>query len=332
MNSGIREDQQELDLIGLLHKLWQGRYILLIVIVLTLALSSGWLILRPEKWTSSAVITRPEPGDAAMFIEAVRTSQSEGGSANNQQDILIRLFNRVVANISDGVRDNRSPFYIKPMTKGGNDAFVVTYTARSPYLAQQGLEKLLAKVGQSVKSDAFASVNNMLKVRQRALEKSLAVKFRSAREQNCQRLIALRNALTVATAVNLQQAVPTQDIVNDEMLFLLGAPALRIMIENAENWPLPYNESYFHLNEELQLVKNFQLKNSDVFNAFRYIQKPELPVYRDGPGVMRILALALLLGAVIGGALVLIRDAFRTHLNQNGRCGNAINGNDSHSR
>lgn len=65
------------------------------------------------------------------------------------------------------------------------------------------------------------------------------------------------------------------------------------------------------INAKLDMLKNLEIDRNADFQTFRYIENVEQPITRDKPKRALIVVLGILLGGMLGVAIVLIRFAFR---------------------
>ncbi|MCT4700545.1 Wzz/FepE/Etk N-terminal domain-containing protein [Enterobacteriaceae bacterium H20N1] len=309
MNALSHEFHNEVNLIGLLQQLWWGRYIIITAMGLSMVLAGACFVATPARWISSVIITRPEPSDVSTYLEAVKTSQGEIWSDLERQNILNSLFTDAIENIKNRTIYSKGALTVKPLTKPANDAFIVEYTAQNAQDAQGKLDKLLAEVNQNIKANSFIAARNSLHTTTIALQKKLEIKVLSLQEERSDYIKNLRYALIVATAANLHKTMPVRSTKYNETLFLLGTAVLQAMINNASSWPVPYDDSYFKIREELLQLENIYLNDRDRFTAYRYIQHASLP-RRTNQNLILTMILGSLLGVMSGICIVLVRNAF----------------------
>ncbi|MNC38509.1 Chain length determinant protein [compost metagenome] len=95
-------------------------------------------------------------------------------------------------------------------------------------------------------------------------------------------------------------------------MFLLGTEALQSMIARESSRPLTFSESYYQNKQKLLDIEKLKIDPATI-HAYRYVMKPDLPVYRDSPKRSLVLILAVLLGGIIGSGVVLGRSALRNY-------------------
>lgn len=84
------------------------------------------------------------------------------------------------------------------------------------------------------------------------------------------------------------------------------------MIENEASRPLVFTSLYYQTKQNLLDIQNLNV-NPDTIHVYRYVMKPNLPIRRDSPKKAITLILAVLLGGIIGSAVVLGRNALRNY-------------------
>ncbi len=134
-----------------------------------------------------------------------------------------------------------------------------------------------------------------------------------AQEQKDLRIKQISEAYKNAEAANIStpQLQQTQDV-TQETMFLLGTVALKSMIDNEASRPLVFSGAYYQTKQNLLDIQNLNV-NPDTIHVYRYVMKPNLPIRRDSPKKAITLILAVLLGGIIGSAVVLGRNALRNY-------------------
>ena len=84
------------------------------------------------------------------------------------------------------------------------------------------------------------------------------------------------------------------------------------MVDNEASRPLIFPGSYYQTKKNLLDIQNLNII-PDTIHVYRYVMKPNLPIYRDSPKKAITLILAVLLGGIIGSAVVLGRNALRNY-------------------
>lgn len=190
----------------------------------------------------------------------------------------------------------------------------MSFSAETAKDAQKSLATVLNTVNKQTSSSFYSNAEKALEVRMQAINTALDAQVKTAEEKKARRLNALSEALKVAEATNTK-SVSVKEVtgLSDEMLFMLGEPALKTIIANETSWPLYLSDSYYSNRETLQALREIKLSDSgnDKFEAFSFSQQPSLPIIKDAPKKSLILILAVLLGGLIGAGIVLCKGLIR---------------------
>ncbi|KKI45332.1 LPS O-antigen chain length determinant protein WzzB [Hafnia alvei] len=306
-----KNSTDEIDLLDLLLQLWNGKKTIITTVCIAIVLAIGYLAVAKEKWTSTAIITPPQLGQLADYPTAVAVIDP-----SNSKDISNDVFANFVSRISAETLTflPETPLDIKPTNSGRNDSFTVSFSAETAKDAQKSLVAVLNKVNKQTSSSYYSNAAKALEVRMQAINTALDAQIKTAQEKKARRLNALSEALKVAEATNTKSVtVKEVTALSDEMLFMLGEPALKTIIANETSWPLYLSDGYYSNRETLQALREIKLSDSgnDKFEAFSFSQLPSLPVIKDAPKKSLILILSVLLGGLIGAGIVLCKGLIR---------------------
>ena len=306
-----KNSTDEIDLLDLLLQLWNGKKTIITTVCIAIVLAIGYLAVAKEKWTSTAIITPPQLGQLADYPTAVAVIDP-----SNSKDISNDVFANFVSRISAETLTflPETPLDIKPTNSGRNDSFTVSFSAETAKDAQKSLVAVLNKVNKQTSSSYYSNAAKALEVRMQAINTALDAQIKTAQEKKARRLNALSEALKVAEATNTKSVtVKEVTALSDEMLFMLGEPALKTIIANETSWPLYLRDGYYSNRETLQALREIKLSDSgnDKFEAFSFSQQPSLPVIKDAPKKSLILILSVLLGGLIGAGIVLCKGLIR---------------------
>jgi len=301
----------EIDLLDLLLQLWNGKKTIIAAVCIAIALAAGYLAVAKEKWTSTAIITPPQLGQLADYPTAVAVIDPSN-SKDISNDVFANFVSRVSAETLTFLPEK--PLDIKPTNTGSKDSYTVSFSAETAKDAQKSLITVLNKVNKQTSSSFYSNAEKALEVRMQTINTALDAQVKTAQEKKARRLNALSEALKVAQATNTK-SVTVKEVtgLSDEMLFMLGEPALKTIIANETSWPLYLSDGYYSNQETLQTLREIKLSDSgnDKFEAFSFSQQPSLPVIRDAPKKSLILVLSVLLGGLIGAGIVLGKGLIR---------------------
>ncbi|WP_282807073.1 LPS O-antigen chain length determinant protein WzzB [Hafnia alvei] len=306
-----KNSTDEIDLLDLLLQLWNGKKTIITTVCIAIVLAIGYLAVAKEKWTSTAIITPPQLGQLADYPTAV-AAIDPGNSKDISNDVFANFVSRVSAETLTFLPEK--PLDIKPTNSGSSDSYTVSFSAETAKDAQKSLVAVLNKVNKQTSSSFYSNAAKALEVRMQAINTALDAQIKTAQEKKARRLNALSEALKVAEATNTKNVtVKEVTALSDEMLFMLGEPALKTIIANETSWPLYLSDGYYSNRETLQALREIKLSDSgnDKFEAFSFSQQPSLPVIKDAPKKSLILILSVLLGGLIGAGIVLCKGLIR---------------------
>ncbi|ARJ43139.1 LPS O-antigen chain length determinant protein WzzB [Pantoea alhagi] len=307
-------NDDELDLLDVVAQLWKGKKIIIATVILFLLLAITYLFFAKEKWTSEAIVTQPSAGQVANYNAALNVLYSESPQDKpGVVELQHQLFNRFSASItalSGALQNLDQPLALKvaSVTAGQPDPLSVKFTAQTAQEAQAQVTHFIQLVNNDVVHDYGADIKRNLAVKTRELTDSLTSQQEVAKERKTRRNEALKQALKVAEGAGITSSQLTQaEFLSDDTLYLLGTKALTSSIANEATRPLPLDDSYYATQRALRLIKDLKIQ-VDNLQSFRYIMEPDLPIRRDSPKKGLTLVLAVLLGGIVGSAVVLGRN------------------------
>lgn len=307
------KNPEQIDLLDLIFQLWRGKWAIAVCMVLTLAIAAVLLTVTKEKWTSTAVITMPDAGQITGYTSAM--SVLSGTDINDIQQRVIGRFSAAFSALSETLENQVNPekLTIDPAVKGQALPLKVTYQGDSAENAQKTLAQYIQQVDEQIAEELNQDLMVNMKSRTDELVALLSTQEKVAQEQKELRLKQISQALKVAheSQVKTPQVQQTQDVSQDTM-FLLGSEALESMVKNESMRPLVFPESYYQMRKNLLDIARLKPDPTNM-HSYRYVMKPTLPVWRDSPKRALTLVLALLLGAILGSAYVLTRNALRSY-------------------
>lgn len=321
MNTGNKtnlkeRDSDEIDLIELVVQLWRGKWLIIICVLLGLALSGAFIMFTPQKWTSTATITRPDSGQIASYTHAMNVL--DGTPAFDARDIesqLITRFATAFSALADTQRNQRQPekLTLETPVKGQPLPLKLSYQASSAEVAQAQLAEYIQQTNSRIADRLEKNLRDSLDQKIVALNSLLATQEKIAQEQKDLHIEQIKEALKFAQAANIVHPQARQaDNVSQDTLFLLGSEALSAMVERESMRPLVYPDGYFQTRQQLLAIKGLDTEKLHI-SAFRYVLKPTLPIKRDGPKKALSVVLGVLLGGMIGCGAVLGRNALREY-------------------
>lgn len=307
-------NDDELDLLDVVAQLWNGKKIIIATVLVFLLLAVLYLFFAKEKWTSEAIVTQPSAGQVANYNAALNVLYSQSPQDKpSVADLQRQLFNRFSASItalSGALQNLDEPLDLRitPVTAGQNDPLNVKFTAQTAKEAQAQVSHYIQTVNNEVVNDYGADIKRNMAVKIRELTDSLTSQLKVAEDKKEQRVEALKQALKVAEGSGITTSQLTQaEYLSDDTLYLLGTKALTAAIANESTKPLPLDDNYYATQRALRLIKDLKIQ-VDNLQSFRYIMEPDMPIRRDSPKKGLTLVLAVLLGGIVGSAIVLGRN------------------------
>ncbi|WP_299997015.1 LPS O-antigen chain length determinant protein WzzB [uncultured Cedecea sp.] len=314
---GLKErDPNEIDLIEVVLLLWRGKLLITLLALLGTAFAGGVVFFSPQKWTSTATITRPDSAQIASYTFAV--SVLDGAPSFDARDIESRLINRFSASFSalaESLRNQTRPenLTIAPSEKGQPLPLKLSYEGSSARAAQAQLTEYIEQTNTRIASELEANLRESLQQKIMALNSLLSAQEKIAQEQKDLRIEQIKEALKFAEAANIVHPQQRQgDSATQDTLFLLGSEALKAMVERESMRPLVYPDDYFQNRQQLLAIKGLKIDKTSI-STYRYVLAPTLPVRRDSPKTALVLILGLLLGGMIGCGAVLGRNTIREY-------------------
>lgn len=309
-------DPEQIDLLDVMLQLWRGKWVIGTLIAAFIVLAVVYIIVAKEKWTSSAIIAQPDAAQIATYSNALNILY--GGSAPSMQDIQNRAigrFNSSFSALAQALENQEDPekLTIEPTVKGQNLPLTVSYQGESADAAQKQLAQYIQQVDEQTAKELTLDLKDNLKQQITTLNDSLQNQEKVAQEQKDLRIKQITESFKNAEAAKITtpQIQQTQDV-TQETMFLLGTAALKSMIDNEASRPLVFSANYYQTKQNLLDIQNLNV-NPDTLHVYRYVMKPNLPIRRDSPKIAVTLILAVLLGGIIGSAVVLGRNALRNY-------------------
>ncbi|KFB98291.1 O-antigen lipopolysaccharide chain length regulator [Trabulsiella guamensis ATCC 49490] len=311
-----RVDSEQIDLIDIVVQLWRGKVTIGICIIVAILVAAGYLFIAKEKWTSTAIISQPDTAQIATYSNALNILY--GTTAPNVSDLQTRVvdrFNSAFSALAESLNNQEKPekLTIEPVVKTEKVPLQITYQGQTAEGAQQQLAKYIQQVDEQIAKEIDVDLKDNIALQIDTLGDSLKTQEKVAQEQKDLRIKQIQEALKFAEQANITkpQVQQTQDVTQDTM-FLLGSDALNSMIQNESTRPLVFSPAYFQTKQTLLDIQNLKIDPTTI-HAYRYVMKPDLPVYRDSPKRALTLVLAVLLGGMIGAGVVLGRNAIRSY-------------------
>lgn len=323
-NGGASEQRPEpgqIDLIDLAMELWRGKRIIIANVVIVLMLAVVYLFVAKEKWTSTAILTEPDTAQIAAYYNALKVLTPDS-TVINFVDVQQRVgarYNAALSALSTKLENLEEPeeLTIAQVVKGRDVPIQVSYVSTSPKEAQQKLTEYLEQVDRKVAAGLSTALKGSIDQQTVLLEASLKNQLSIAEEHRAEQLSKIKEALKYAEEANITKPQTQQaQYVTQDTMFLLGSDALKAMIQNESTRPLDFSEKYYSTKNDLLDLQHLNVQ-PEMIHAMRYIMKPDIPIRRDSPKYPIVLALAVLLGGIIGAGIVLGRKTIAEYHSRN---------------
>ncbi|EFE51759.1 chain length determinant protein [Providencia rettgeri DSM 1131] len=314
MENKKERNQDEIDLFHLANQLWVNKKTIIIFIIVFIFMGCVYLVFAKPKWTSQALISLPEIGQLSNYPTAVSLSlNSADNMGTYDMSLPTKVFNLFLANVDADIVKDKSNTPLSISKPKDANYYILSLSASNAKLAQLELTEWLNFLNKKTQSRLYQAIWQSLEQRKSQLLQQIKAFETSAKDKKQQRLTLLESALKIAqdTQLNVNEIKQLPNIIPDDALFMMGAPALNALIQQEKEWPLTFDPRYFDTQVQLSLISSFQLKEQG-FDAINIISPPSLALHRESPKVTLILVLSIMLGGVVGVGYVLLRQTFIT--------------------
>ncbi|HFK7245455.1 TPA: LPS O-antigen length regulator Wzz(fepE) [Escherichia coli] len=333
----------EIDLLNLISVLWRAKKTVMAVVFAFAC--AGLLIsfILPQKWTSAAVVTPPEPELEKSFtklrvldldIKIDRTEAFNLFIKKFQSVSLLEEYLRSSPYVMDQLKEakideldlHRAIVALSEKMKAVDDnaskkkdepslytSWTLSFTAPTSEEAQTVLSGYIDYISTLVVKESLENVRNKLEIKTQFEKEKLAqdrIKTKNQLDANIQRL---NYSLDIANAAGIKNPVYSNgQAVKDDPDFSisLGADGIERKLE-IEKAVTDVAELNGELRNRQYLVEQLTKAHvNDVnFTPFKYQLSPSLPVKKDGPGKAIIVILSALIGGMVACGGVLLRYA-----------------------
>ncbi|EHU00152.1 O-antigen lipopolysaccharide chain length regulator [Pantoea stewartii subsp. stewartii DC283] len=311
----------ENEVLAIFCKLWDGRWVVIISMIVALILGIIYLMIAPQKWTSTATVTLPSAGQVANYNATLAVLYSDNSqdkpSIINIQNQLFGRFGASMSALSSSLLNLDDPLTLNVKTiDGTTDSLNISFVASSAKKAQEELSKYINQVNYVVVKDYGDDIKRSVNVKTRELKNVINTYKKLAQDKKEHRIEVINYALTIAKDSNINKLQVNQaDFLSDDTFYLLGSDALKAIANNEKSKPLEYDKKYYELQRALLALTDLKFEVENL-QSYRYVSPADLPSHRGSPKKSIIIILSLILGAMIGSIIVLNRNvltAFRKH-------------------
>lgn len=322
------EEQNEVDLIKVVMRLWRGKWIVLFFVIISLVSCMIYLKYSKEKWVSSALITQPAVGGISPYIDVLGVIYGEGApEISDSQKLFLEQFKSSLYTLSlDYMRrtsdvisfdtlnvDQAKNAALTPL--GQTLPFRISYMALggSAEDAQRSLISLIRNANdittERIKKDLMASLNHKLFL----LRNDLLIQKKIDVEKNLQRITDVENSLKLANKLNIKEPkADFSECIGNGKLFMLGSDNLELLLQSYTNSPVILSDKYYHIESEMKLLESIDIKSMNI-DSYDYLMKPFLPTVSIGPKKIPLIVFSIIFGCMLGAMVVLGYGAFRKY-------------------
>lgn len=339
-------DSNEIDLLNLIDVLWRAKNRIVAVVFAFACIGLLISFLLPQKWTSEAIVTPPEPIQwqglektlTKLRVLDMDVSVDRGGVFNLfikkfQSPSLLEDYLRSSPYVMDQLKDadidemdlHRAIVALSEKMKAVDSnagkknetslytSWTLSFTAPTQEEAQKVLAGYIQFISDLVVKESIENIRNTLEIKTSFEKERLAmdrVRIKNQLEANIQRL---NYSLDIANAAGIKKPVYSNgQAVKDDPDFSisLGADGIarKLQIEKSVTDVSEINADLRNRQYHVEQLSTMNVKDVK-FVPFKYQLAPSLPVKKDGPRRSIIVILAALLGGMVACGGVLLRHA-----------------------
>ncbi|MDN8598142.1 LPS O-antigen length regulator Wzz(fepE) [Citrobacter sp. S2-9] len=336
----------EIDLLNLIDVLWRAKNRIVAVVFAFACIGLLISFLQPQKWTSEAIVTPPEPIQWQGLEKTLTKLRVLDLDVSVDRDGVFNLFLKKFQSPSLLEEYLRSSPYVMDQLKDANideldlhraivalsekmkavdsnagkknetslyTSWTLSFTAPMQEEAQKVLAGYIQFISDLVVKESIENIRNKLEIKTSFEKERLAmdrVRLKNQLEANIQRL---NYSLEIANAAGIKKPVYSNgQAVKDDPDFSisLGADGIarKLQIEKSVTDVAEINAELRNRQYNIEQLSAMNVRDVK-FVPFKYQLAPSLPVKKDGPGKSIIVILAALLGGMVACGGVLLRHA-----------------------
>lgn len=338
----------EVDLVELFHKLWMKKWLVIGATAVITIIATVYAYFTPPVYRAQVFLMPPSLSDIAGFnlarnmsystsemldtdsgrnsapLESFTTKDVYGIFVRNlQSDHSKRLFYRNVYLPSlreeekKGAQDSLYRDFLRRVsittpTSAQPDRFVLNIDGLDPAQVAEWAKQYIQDVEQRSLEEMLENTQSEIQVRRRNLMQQINILRESAKARREDRIVQLREALSIAQAIGLENppviAAQTNDqlsvVMDGNLTYMRGAKALRAEIEilkkrNSDDPFIP-GLRFFQEQYSFYTSLNIQSERVGVFRLDGSIRIPEQPIK---PQKGLIISLGAFFGLILGGGI-----------------------------
>ena len=231
-------------------------------------------------------------------VKANTKDSTEEEIRNSEAALYSEWYAKLAATPVKSSNQNVDQYTLQGQLSTGNDSY-------------EFLSGYIGYVAEKARAIAVANVSSVVASKRSEIMQQQTLFTEQARGRLLNERAQAQYALEIATAAGLDS--PQQNL-NSQDLFAIniGANALAAKVKVLDNLTeLSIIEPKLHqLNAKFDLLNTLTIDPNLAFNTFQFIEAPEKPTSRTFPKRPLITILGVLLGGMLGTAIILIRYAF----------------------
>lgn len=340
-NRAEARPNDEIDLIEVIQGLWLQKWLILAIVMLFALVGGVYAFLAKPVYEAKVFVVPPTQKDIAdLNYGRTRESELEPYSVKYVYEVFLRNFRAESlrrdffeeyylpslneaerTGSQDGLYDRFSKDLTIALTdKSSPDRFSLAMQSTDPAKAVEWVKAYVEKARVLAVGEVVGSVNREAEVRARNLAQQINALRESGEKVREDLITRLREALRIAEAIGLEKppiikgglSSEVSANVDGEMTYIRGTKALQAEIKNLEERKLndPFIKSLRALQVRYSFYKDLSVSPNDVvvFRVDGPIETPDKPIK---PKKTLILAVAILLGGVIGIFVAIFRTLYR---------------------
>lgn len=324
--------EEEIDLLALFRILLEGRWVIMLCMLVVTIVGFIAMLSIPRKWTCEAILIPPKQEVLVALNRQVRVLSPLGVNLSITPESLFQNFIRsldsssvkrdwIVKNISIKTPARTQEIVMALYLTNGShlknnnvrswEYWTLSYTDSSPDMACTMLKGYIQYVANSIQRETLDNLRQEILGKTAQLQAQI-VHERARLESIRQiKLARIRYSLSVARAAGIENPVFSDgQTIRDDPDFpvMLGATALaeKLRIEKSLTDVAQLDEALREKQLTLDALTHARVADVD-FKPFSWQVVPEPPFKPDGPGWILVGASCMLLGLIAGCGLVLLR-------------------------
>ncbi|MBS3186421.1 LPS O-antigen chain length determinant protein WzzB [Pseudomonas sp. PCH44] len=336
-NVRLKSNNEEIDLVELVRELWKGRVLILSVMLMFLFCAVIYVYVKAPQYEAKATVRAPsQEGIAALNIgrgdkSGLRLLEAKDVYAvylrNLQSESIRRKFFEDVY-VPDLKAEGHEVGNDQSYRQFSNDARVenadanlssratITLLAFQPQTAAYWVQLYSNLAAAQAVRQLIADVQSDAKAKAEGLEQQIEIDRDSARKQREDKIIQLKEALSIARAVGLEKppfisaslASELSSEISGGLAYMRGSKALEaeIAMFEARISDDPYIPGLRQKQADLSFYRKLSIDPAAV-EVYQMDGEVKLPDRPAKPRIALILVAALVLGALVGLVLVFVR-------------------------